>query len=67
MGDARTDKTGQGKLLTKHPIHVLVEDVEYEKFRKWCVAHGTTPTTKVREMISRFNEVHAGSHLGKKP
>jgi hypothetical protein len=59
MGDARTDKTGHGKLMTKHPIHVLVEDPVYLKFRKWCVAHGTTPTTQVREMISSFVETHS--------
>ena len=60
MGDARTDKTGHSKLLTLHAIHVKVEEVEYEQFRKWCEKYNTTPTTHLRAMIKAHNAAHAG-------
>ena len=61
MADAKTPN-GRSKLVTRdrHAIHVVLEAPEFRKFRDWCVGNDTTPTTKVREMITRFNEVHAG-------
>lgn len=60
MADAKTPN-GRSKLVTEDrgAIHVVIEAKELKKFRDWCKGHGTTPTTKVREMIIRFNEVHA--------
>jgi len=56
MGNANTSRTGQGKLLTTHPIHCKVPEDEYKEFRRWCVEHGTTPTSRLREMVIEHNQ-----------
>lgn len=66
MGDARTHRTGSSKLLNKHPIHVMVDEEDYREFHAWCMAHGTTPTSYVREMVRTHNQKHRKRSLDEK-
>jgi hypothetical protein len=55
MGEPRP---GGGSKLDRdtHPIHCQVDTPVFKKFRRMCVDEGTTPTEKVRELISKFVE-----------
>jgi hypothetical protein len=56
MAGANTSRTGQGKLMSSHAIHCKVPEDEYKEFRRWCIEHGTTPTSHLREMVLEHNQ-----------
>jgi hypothetical protein len=58
VGDAYTGRTGHTKIMTKRPIHVMVDDDIYEEFHAWCLEHGTNPTSRARELIIEHNQKH---------
>jgi hypothetical protein len=61
---AYTSNTGKSKLVSRHPIHVMVDVEEYRKFYRWCADHGTNPTARVRELIIEHNQKHGGTTRG---
>jgi hypothetical protein len=58
MREPSTKHTGKSQLINKHPIHCQLEEEVYEEFRAWCAEHGTTPTSRVRELVLEHNHRH---------